>query len=351
MFQFPRGLRLLAAIAMVAFAVIGILADGSLWFARAQDEMSVEFREPLGGHGRWINHPRWGEVWIPAAMPGDWQPYRWGHWVYTDEWGWYWVADEEWGWITYHYGRWVLDRDFGLGWIWVPGSEWSPAWVSWRQGDEVIGWAPMPPDEIYIDVQDDPDFWLFVRAPDIIAPAIAVVVLPSPQAVVFVHQTVIINQTAVVQGNNRVIVANPGVPPSFVAAKIGRPIQTVSVQPYVIHGTVGVAGAIVGGPPDGAPLHEVIKPRAKLIQPAINAPMASHTSSNQPPTSLQRNQPNLQQPSWGAAHQSPPPPQNPQSNAVIHQLPTRPPLVSARIHQPPPPQHAAPQQQRRPSHY
>jgi len=67
----------------------------------------------------------------------------------------------------------------------VPGNEWSPAWVSWRQGDEVIGWAPMPPDEIYADVQDDPDFWVFVRASDIIAPTIAVVVLPTPQAVGF----------------------------------------------------------------------------------------------------------------------------------------------------------------------
>src|SRR5215831_18217072 len=101
----------------------------------------------------------------------------------------------------------------------------------------MIGWAPLPPEEVYVAVQDEPDFWLFVRAPDIVAPSLAVVILPAPQAILWVRQTVIIRE------NNRVICANPGVPPSFVAAKIGRPIQTVSVQPHVLAGTVGVTGA------------------------------------------------------------------------------------------------------------
>src|SRR6266536_6366089 len=124
--------------------------------------------------------------------------------------------------------------------IWVPGNEWSPAWVSWRQGDEVIGWAPMPPDEIYAEIQDDPDFWVFARASDIVAPAVAVVVLPAPQAIAFVSRTTIISRTRVVQRNGRAIVANPGVSPSVVAAKIGRPIEAASIEPRVVHGTVGV---------------------------------------------------------------------------------------------------------------
>ncbi len=259
--------RLLAAVAIALFGLSGLFADASLRPARAQETMA-EFRETLGAYGRWIEHPRWGAVWVPAGIPVDWRPYRLGHWVYTDEWGWYWVADEEWGWIAYHYGRWVFDRDLGLGWIWVPGTEWSPAWVTWRQGEEAVGWAPMPPEEIYVSVRDEPDFWLFVRAPDIIAPSLAVVILPAPQAILYVRQTVIINQTVIIRQNNTVIVANPGVPPSFVAAKIGRPIQTVSVQPHVVTGTVGVSGAIVGAPPRGAPVREVIKPQPKLIQPA-----------------------------------------------------------------------------------
>src|SRR5262249_30002127 len=210
----------------------------SLRFAWAQEETSFDFRETLGDDGQWVTHPRWGEVWIPADTQGDWRPYLLGHWVYTDEWGWYWVAEEEWGWITYHYGRWVLDRDYGLGWIWVPGSEWSPAWVSWRKGDEMVGWAPMPPDEICPDVQDDPDVWVFVPASDIIAPAVAVVVQPSQQATVFVSRTTIISRTRVIQRNGRAIVANPGVPPSFVAAKIRPAIEAVPGQARGLHGRV-----------------------------------------------------------------------------------------------------------------
>ncbi|OYW70743.1 MAG: hypothetical protein B7Z37_29805 [Verrucomicrobia bacterium 12-59-8] len=31
-------------------------------------------------------------------------------------------------------------------WVWVPGYEWAPAWVSWRQTQGQIGWAPLPPE-------------------------------------------------------------------------------------------------------------------------------------------------------------------------------------------------------------
>jgi uncharacterized protein DUF6600 len=263
--------RLLAIVGIAVLGLGALVAGVSLRPAQAQEEL-VGFRQTLDTYGRWVEHPRWGAVWVPDGTPADWRPYRLGHWVYTDEWGWYWVADEEWGWIAYHYGRWVFDHDLGLGWIWVPGTEWSPAWVSWRRGEEMIGWAPLPPEEVYVAVQDEPDFWLFVRAPDIVAPSLAVVILPAPQAILWVRQTVIINQTVIIRENNRVICGNPGVPPSFVAAKIGRPIQTVSVQPHVLAGTVGVTGAIVGAPPRGAPAREVIKPEAKLIQPAAHIP-------------------------------------------------------------------------------
>ena len=98
------------------------------------------------------------------ACRADWRPYEYGHWVYTDEWGWYWVSDDEeddWGWVTYHYGRWAFDR--GLGWFWVPGDEWAPAWVDWRYGDDYVGWAPLPPDEL-IDTYDSRARLLGVRA-------------------------------------------------------------------------------------------------------------------------------------------------------------------------------------------
>ena len=82
----------------------------------------------------------------------------------TQEWGWYWISDcdeEDWGWVTYHYGRWIFDRDMG-GWVWRSGNEWAPAWVAWRRGDDNIGWMAMPPDELSADYDDAPDFWVFV---------------------------------------------------------------------------------------------------------------------------------------------------------------------------------------------
>ncbi|MEO8361594.1 MAG: DUF6600 domain-containing protein, partial [Vicinamibacteria bacterium] len=72
----------------------------------------------------------------------DWRPYTRGQWDYTDD-GWYWDSDEDFGWATYHYGRWADDPRYG--WIWIPGEEWAPAWVSWRQGNGYTGWAPLPP--------------------------------------------------------------------------------------------------------------------------------------------------------------------------------------------------------------
>src|SRR5262249_23599259 len=44
---------------------------------------------------------------------------------------------------VFHYGRWIFDASHG--WVWVPGKEWAPAWVSWRDGSGYIGWAPLPP--------------------------------------------------------------------------------------------------------------------------------------------------------------------------------------------------------------
>ena len=46
--------------------------------------------------------------------------------------------------IVYHYGRWTKVED--EGWCWIPDYEWGPAWVSWRESDDYVGWAPLPPE-------------------------------------------------------------------------------------------------------------------------------------------------------------------------------------------------------------
>jgi hypothetical protein len=103
------------------------------------------FYDRLQSDGRWFNDETYGYVWEPNVASADqnWRPYTDGRWVYTDR-GWTWVSNENFGWAVYHYGRWV--RLSETGWVWVPGSKWAPAWVSWRQSDDYVGWAPLPPE-------------------------------------------------------------------------------------------------------------------------------------------------------------------------------------------------------------
>jgi hypothetical protein len=104
------------------------------------------FYDALEPYGSWFETPTYGYVWQPVAVrDSNWRPYSRGRWVCSDR-GWNWISEEPFGWATYHYGRWA--RLKGHGWIWVPGSQWAPCWVSWRENDSHIGWAPLPPETL-----------------------------------------------------------------------------------------------------------------------------------------------------------------------------------------------------------
>jgi hypothetical protein len=104
------------------------------------------FHDSLSAYGSWFETTDYGYVWQPAVVrQTSWRPYTRGRWACSDH-GWIWISDEPFGWATYHYGRWTLLR--GRGWIWVPGSTWAPAWVSWRSSGNHIGWAPLPPETL-----------------------------------------------------------------------------------------------------------------------------------------------------------------------------------------------------------
>ena len=113
----------------------------------ARSEVSVSlnfFVDALDPYGSWVDVEDYGYCWRPAIADEDpdWRPYTRGSWAHTDG-GWTWISDEEWGWATYHYGRWIRVNS---RWCWVPGYEWAPAWVSWRETDDCLGWAPLPPE-------------------------------------------------------------------------------------------------------------------------------------------------------------------------------------------------------------
>lgn len=98
------------------------------------------FQNQLSPYGRWVNTPRYGQVWIYRGAP-DFRPYYTdGHWEYTN-YGWAWVSDYDWGWAPFHYGRWEYDNFYG--WMWIPDYTWGPAWVSWSSYDGYYGWAPL----------------------------------------------------------------------------------------------------------------------------------------------------------------------------------------------------------------
>jgi hypothetical protein len=124
------------------------------------DNVSFQtFYDQLASQGTWIQTDKYGYVFQPTEKDPNWRPYTYGHWVNTDA-GMTWVSDEPFGWATYHYGRWVnID---GSGWVWVPGYTWAPAWVSWRDSDDYVGWAPLPPDsDVGIGYYDDEFDWGF----------------------------------------------------------------------------------------------------------------------------------------------------------------------------------------------
>jgi hypothetical protein len=103
------------------------------------------FHGALAPYGTWVRSQEFGLIWVPsrAAVGASFVPYATGgRWQYTNV-GWMFASDSQWGWATYHYGRWY--RDPRYGWSWVPGSVWAPAWVNWRIGGGVVGWAPLPP--------------------------------------------------------------------------------------------------------------------------------------------------------------------------------------------------------------
>jgi len=129
---------------------------------RAGVNFSV-FQSELSRYGRWVNSPRYGEVWV-YDEPGFRPYYTKGYWDYSD-YGWAWVSDYEWGWAPFHYGRWEQDPYYG--WMWVPGYEWAPAWVSWSESGDYYGWAPLGSGlGINIKIGSIPyDRWVFCSRP------------------------------------------------------------------------------------------------------------------------------------------------------------------------------------------
>jgi hypothetical protein len=138
----------------------------------------AQFEAALAPYGAWIDDPALGRVWVPSlAIVGvDFAPYATnGFWVLT-EYGWTWRSGWEWGWAPFHYGRWAMRG--ACQWCWIPGTLWGPAWVSWRQGRDYVGWAPLPPRGIRLGRPIGPRSpWRFITNANLGAPLLSLVPL------------------------------------------------------------------------------------------------------------------------------------------------------------------------------
>jgi hypothetical protein len=90
--------------------------------------------------GSWNYQEPYGYVWYPTVAVG-WRPYFHGRWCWRDG-GWNFVGDGgRWNYPTHHYGRWGVGS--GGGWFWVPGKQWSSAWVQWASAPGYVSWSPL----------------------------------------------------------------------------------------------------------------------------------------------------------------------------------------------------------------
>ncbi len=195
-----KGILALTCAAVAVTALPALNAGGGVSLvseASAQEARSIDsFYDDLAPYGDWVEHPNNGYVFIPAGVSPEWRPYTVGQWIWTEDYGWYWESEEPFGWATFHYGRWGYDDDYG--WYWVPGDEWAPAWVNWRdsEDDSVTGWAPIaPPRQGYaVGYVGNPEpaieqSWVFVPTARMVSPRVYQYAYPVRETVVYVNRT------------------------------------------------------------------------------------------------------------------------------------------------------------------
>jgi len=246
------------------------------------------FQFGLAPYGDWVGTGAYGMAWRPRVAPG-WRPYYYGRWEWTNE-GWLWVSEEPFGWATYHYGRWGWDGR--LGWVWVPGYQWAPAWVSWRYGGDVVGWAPLAPGlSLYVTSYAFRDFWwTFIPSARFCGTPVWGAAYPPSRTWQFY------GATRPAPPSHRPSPAGPpggggsarppsparltpgwgGPPPRYIEERTGRPVQAsrIVAQPYP-GAARGRAGEIGVYRPETAPRGGAARPGSMGRQPWPASPPAA----------------------------------------------------------------------------
>jgi hypothetical protein len=241
-------------IALVALALGG---SAMLWnpALRAAEDVAVSaevhagdnnsyrlFYEKLSDEGDWLQTDQYGYVFQPKVAVDDraWRPYTDGYWAQTDA-GWTWVSNENFGWAAYHYGRWANIVD--TGWVWVPGSEWSPAYVSWRvsKDHKRVGWAPLPPEarlsrgqaiEAWADNAYDigPEAYVFIDTNHFGETSYRSHLVPVEQNVTIITETENVTRTNYRTVESREVVYNGGPDVAIIREASGRPVRQMHLE-------------------------------------------------------------------------------------------------------------------------
>ncbi|HEX3988313.1 MAG TPA: DUF6600 domain-containing protein [Verrucomicrobiae bacterium] len=208
-----------------------------------QDANSNVFTDALAPYGNWVQVPEYGAAWQPTVETAnpDWKPYvDDGQWIDSDS-GWYWQSEYPWGATPFHYGGWVNAPQYG--WVWIPGTTWAPAWVSWRTANSYVGWAPLPPG-VSLNVLSQlafnghpvpygfdfglaPSAYTFVRASRFLNTNLPRHVLPSGRAASLIASSTVVNNYEVV--NHKVV--NEGVNRVEIAAAVKHPLPAAPLAP------------------------------------------------------------------------------------------------------------------------
>jgi len=202
---------------------------------QAAPNLSVDFfYDQLGDYGDWVEVGDYGYGWQPRDVDENWRPYSDGRWAYTEA-GWTWVSEEPYGWAVYHYGRWARIED--RGWVWIPGTEWAPAWVSWRRSPQHVGWAPLPPEasfrrsvgfsgwvDSYYDI--GPSAYRFVEVRNFGAPRLRTVFIEPRENITIIRQTT--NITRITYVNN--VVNNGGPRYEDISRESAEPVRRLRLD-------------------------------------------------------------------------------------------------------------------------
>ena len=321
------------------------------------------FYDRLAPYGQWV----WLEgqyVFVPSNVDRFWRPYTVGRWVYTDRYGWMWASNEPFGWATYHYGRWGFSKR--IGWFWVPGSRWAPAWVAWRQSDDYLAWAPLPPasDEgVSVDVsaRNVPAYyWQAVPSNQFLAEDLPRrIVRDQAQMKPVLERTQPLGNVTV----NNTVVVNNAVNPQFVEEKTQEKVVVHKVKRTPDSAQAGkVEGAsveifqpaseqkpTVAAPPTPKKIEEVAaesKTKGQagagpatdslLLPPEIKTPEAVQATPPAPPP------PPAKEAAPSAGEEAAPPPPPPAAGEASAPPPPLPPSAPTEEAAPPPTEEAAP---------